>query len=294
MTTPQTLSPREIGQALGVSESSVKRWIDEGRIPAARTAGGHRRVALSDAVRYTRREGLPLVKPEILGLADLRAAREAPELAGTDRPLLAALVGGHAAVARGILQARWLGGAPLASICDEDIASAFEEIGEMWLADRGGIFLEHRAVDVCLQALSSLRPLLPPPAGNAPRAVGAGLPHDPYLLPSMCAALVLAGEGWRTTNLGPDTPWDTLRLAAEETGARLVWLSVSAEAPEDLAGRIGELAEALAGQGAYLAVGGRKLPEDLRCEAPNAHATATMRELVAYSRGLRAAEKGAS
>jgi len=37
------LSPRELAEALGVSESSLKRWVDAGKIAASRTEGGHRR-----------------------------------------------------------------------------------------------------------------------------------------------------------------------------------------------------------------------------------------------------------
>ena len=40
--------------ALGVSESSVKRWVDGGDLVAQRTAGGHRRIARGEALRFAR------------------------------------------------------------------------------------------------------------------------------------------------------------------------------------------------------------------------------------------------
>ena len=46
------LTPHDLAEALGVSESSLKRWIDAGRIRASRTEGGHRRVALDDALAF--------------------------------------------------------------------------------------------------------------------------------------------------------------------------------------------------------------------------------------------------
>ena len=67
----QSLSPRELGQAIGVSESSLKRWADEGRIKFARTTGGHRRIVLTEAVRFIRQAGMPVLRPHLLGLADL-------------------------------------------------------------------------------------------------------------------------------------------------------------------------------------------------------------------------------
>jgi hypothetical protein len=36
----QLLSPRQFAEAIGVSESSVRRWADTGRIKMTRTAGG--------------------------------------------------------------------------------------------------------------------------------------------------------------------------------------------------------------------------------------------------------------
>ena len=67
------LSPKELGEAIGVSESSIKRWIDEGVIRASRTAGGHRRIALADAVQFVRSAGLPVVRPQVFGLVGLEA-----------------------------------------------------------------------------------------------------------------------------------------------------------------------------------------------------------------------------
>ena len=52
---PSLLSPRQFAAAIGVSESSVRRWADGGQIKMTRTAGGHRKIARSEAIRFIRR-----------------------------------------------------------------------------------------------------------------------------------------------------------------------------------------------------------------------------------------------
>ena len=67
-------SPRKIAEALGVGESTVKRWIDAGRLEADRTLGGHRRVALEEVLRFVKEEGTDVVYPQAIGLDGLDGA----------------------------------------------------------------------------------------------------------------------------------------------------------------------------------------------------------------------------
>ncbi|MEJ7600934.1 MAG: helix-turn-helix domain-containing protein [Kofleriaceae bacterium] len=216
------LSPRDLADALGVSESSLKRWIDAGKIEATRTEGGHRRILLAEAVRFIRESGAPLARPELLGLPEVTHARLRPD----GGRLIGYLVDGDAVGARGWLMARYLAGATIAELCDEPVRDAMHELGELWSHDEAGIFVEHRGTDCCLQALAQLRAMTTETPG-APIALGGAPEDDPYLLPSLMAAAVLSSAGMRTTNVGPDTPVSAFRHAVNTLRPRLVWISVT-------------------------------------------------------------------
>lgn len=231
------LSPKDLASALGVSESSLKRWTDAGRIRATRTEGGHRRIALDEAVRFIRETGTPVVRPELLDMPEASSAQRADTL--VDR-----LRDGDARAVRGWILGRYLAGASVAELCDGPIRSAMYELGEEWRHGPEGIYLEHRATDLCLQALAHLRGALEEPA-DAPVAVGGGPEDDPYLLPAFMAATVVSAAGLRSINLGPDTPVAALEAAIEHHRPALVWVSATAALAPARARAIGRSLAAL-------------------------------------------------
>jgi excisionase family DNA binding protein len=281
------LSPKELAQAIGVSESSLKRWADDGRIRVARTAGGHRRITINDAIRFIRESGCPVVRPEILGLPDMTAAsRDLTPGDDTDR-LFEYLREGQAAEARGHVMAMYLSGSSVAAIADGPIRLAMERVGQLWEHDESGIYFEHRATEICVAAVRQLHLALPTPTVG-PAAIGGAPTDDRYVLPSLLAGAVLQAEGYRTTNLGPHTPISAFAQAATQQDARLVWMSVStADSPDILAEQLARLLAELTERGIALTLGGR-VADALKLPASdNLHVGHTMAELVAFARGLR-------
>lgn len=224
------LSTHELADAIGVSDSSLKRWIDAGKITASRTEGGHRRVPLSEAMRFIRDQRAPIARPELLGV---------PEI-GIDRsrgaPLVTYLLEGSRAAARGFLAARYLAGATIASLADGPIRAAMHALGERWRHDEAGVFVEHRGTEICLHAVSALRALMPETPASAPTAVGGAPSGDPYLLPSLLASFAVAEAGLDAINLGPETPLTAFDAAFATHRPALVWLSITT-APTRALGR---------------------------------------------------------
>ncbi len=283
-------SPRELARAIGVSESSLKRWVDDGRLEVTRTPGGHRRIPFEAAVRFLRDNELELADPAALGLTEV--ARVSSERATEDPAdlLHELLIAGDAEAARSLVLTSFIKGASVAEICDGALRDAMSKIGTLWRDDPKGIFVEHRATDICLEILRSLRLGLRIEE-DAPLAVGGAPEGDPYAIPSLMAATVLGSLGFKATNLGPDTPADTFLRAAKETGAGLVWVSVSSVAD---AGRLGQhlawLARELALIDADLIVGGRDLERlGLGDDLPHRFFGDTMTDLAGLGRRILAA-----
>ncbi len=285
-----TLSPKHLAHAIGVSESSVKRWTDDGLLRATRTAGGHRRIALPEAVRFIRTLGAHVVHPASLGLADLHDARARDVLRAADTDTLhAALERGDGVAVRAIIQAMYLSGASVAHICDGPLRTCMARVGELWLHQEWGIVIEHRATDLCVQALSQLRWLLPLPGPDAPVALGGAADTDPYVLPSLMASTVACDTGFRDVNLGAATPLRVLAAAATRYAARLVWIALSSvHDPARLRDEFLSLAHALHASRIPLVVGGRALAELGPLHTPGLVPMHSMAEFAAYARGTTA------
>jgi len=285
------LTPRELAEAVGVSESSIKRWADDGTVKAVRTAGGHRRILIEEAVRFLRTSDLALIRPEILGLPETAAAGAVPVAGEEGEQLYGHLRNGSSAHTRGLIFSLYMSGRSVASIIDHALRPAMERIGEEWLHHAPGVFWEHRATDLAIQALHQLRTLLPGPRKGAPVALGGAPSGDPYILPSLAVSAVLLSLGFSATNLGPETPVSTLWEATESLDPRIVWLSVSAlERPAALRGEVRDLVAGLESRRASLLVGGRARLALGLAPHQNLHVGSSMAELEAYAKGLVASE----
>lgn len=288
------LTPRELAESIGVSESSLKRWADAGLVQVSRTAGGHRRILLAEAVRFIRDRRLPVLRPERLGLSDVATVSPSGRAgeSAADR-LYTYLVQGQAPEARGLLVALYLSGSSIAAISDGPLHEALARIGGLWMRDERGIFIEHRAAGICASAVTQLHAMLAVPPG-APTAVGGAAPRDPGGLSSLVAAAVLASEGLRAVDLGASTPLEAIRHAAAELRAAIAWLSITHAVGVELRPAILELARELARLNCRLAVGGHQHAALGLSNGDNLFVGESMSELAAFARGVLTARAPAA
>lgn len=270
--TVRQVTPRQLAEAIGVSESSLKRWSDAGKIEVSRTEGGHRRIAIGEAVRFIRASRAHVVRPDLLGL---------PRSSATGEALTELLVKGESRAVIAHISAQFLDGVPVAALCDGPLRAALTRIGELWRETVEGVMVEHRATSVCVDALATLRTLLPDSAPDAFSAVGGAPPGDPYLVPSMMCATALHDVGIRAVNLGPESPLEIIARAAREERAQLAWVSVtSPPAPETLA-ILESFCDDLSKNGTTVVLGGRQ--RDHLMVPRSARSAGTIGELVAIA-----------
>lgn len=258
------LSPRDIAEAIGSSESSVKRWTDQGLLQVTRTAGGHRRIATTDAIQFIRENAYPVIKPEILGLPASLTGEESPPPPSQDDPdsiFLELLQSGHDVGARNHVLARFMAGESVASLADGPMRTAMEMIGTIWEHGPEGIYIEHRATEICAGLFRDLRSYVSPmrPLG---RAIGGAVSGDPYRLPPLAVAATLADCGLQTVNLGANTPIEVLEVASigspPTERPRLVWICISVTThPESLRDSILAFSKRCREHDMLLAIGGR-------------------------------------
>lgn len=261
---PQLVSPKQVARAIGVSESTLKRWCDRGLIEAHRTAGGHRRIRLDEVIQFLRQGDYQLVHPEILGLPATTGSSEWTLQRAAER-LRNALIDAEEEVSRQIVIDVYLAGHPISGICDQVIATAFHEIGALWECSEIEVYEERRACEICIRLVHELRHLVQPPGGDAPIALGATLDGDPYTLAVSMGELVLRDGGWNAMSLGHLLPFATLQKAIERQQPRLLWISISAIREADrFCDEMNRLFEIAQSHGTAIVLGGRALSLEIR------------------------------
>lgn len=256
----RSVSPRELSKAIGISESSLKRWADQGLLSVTRTGGGHRRITLKDAISFIRNRSMTILDPAAIGLpAGIDASAASSD---TAEDFLQLLQAGSSEAAQQIILSLFMAGMPICEIGDSYIKFALQIIGDGEHTSQS-ILVEHRATQICVQVLQQIQTMVKP-VTPCFKAVGAALAPDPYMLPSMLVASVFEEHGAEASNIGPNTPLDVLRVASielpESDRPDVAWLSVSTlkdgRAQSNL---INEFAADCSACGIKLVIGGRNI-----------------------------------
>ncbi|MFO0939061.1 MAG: excisionase family DNA-binding protein [Gemmataceae bacterium] len=282
----QYLSTEQAAKAIGVSVSTVKRWVDDDVLPAHRTAGGHRKLLRAEVLALARQGELP--RGDLAVLSPAVTKRFTVSLEEASESLGRALVEGHGAEVSAIVRRTYRSGVSIEQLADRVIAPALTKVGHDWQTERIDVWQEHRGTQLCAAALYDLKNELESRAErNRPVAVGGAPEGDPYLLPTLLAQGVLLDSGWNAINLGPNTPLASMAKSIRELQPRLLWISVSyLNDISTFVESYKELYRFAERQGVAVAVGGKAMNEAIRSSIPYTTYGDGLGHLAAFARTL--------
>ena len=282
-TSQKFYSPKKVANAIGVSESSLKRWCDAGFIKAVKTAGGHRRVTRAEVVAFVRRKSYALRDPMAIGLPDIRDV----QFAGIDQARVnfqSAMLEADKQKSQKILCSLFIRGHIVAEIFDRVISPVFTEIGNMWESGKIDVYQERMATQVCYQSLLQMRTIIPEVDDTAPIAIGASLEDNQYQLATLGVELCLKNSGWQATSLGENIPLNSLLLAANDIKPSFIWISATAiPDPESFVKKINAFSESVSAL-TKVVIGGQAVSSKIRDGLKAVHYCENFAQLVLLAR----------
>lgn len=289
----ELVTPKQVAKAIGVSESSLKRWCDRGLIPMMKTEGGHRRIPINGILGFIRDRGFEIVEPEVLGLPSAIGQGERT-LSKARESLTQAFVDNNQDAAARVALDLFLAKHRMADILDQVVGPAMASLGDKWACGDLEIYEERRAVEVTSRVLFELRRVVPSPNHEALLAFGATVDGDPYTLAARMAELTVRDAGFRSNSLGNGLPFETLYRAIENEQPCLFWLSVSAIRDEvEFVEGMQELFNVCERRKTRIAIGGVALTAEIRKQLKYHSFCDTMGHLYDYATSLLPSEKSA-
>ena len=227
------LTTKEVARLLRVSEATVKRWTDDGRLRSDKTVGGHRRFSIHAIAHLRREQGIGQDSQPPLRRAARRKAQNKPLPSSASFSEI--LLRGDESEASAVLVDAYLHNHALASVLDTIITEAMHRVGDLWFEGTITVADEHLATRVVLSALQKLRSIALPAEPSGLKAICCGIEGDLHELPIHMTELILESEGWDAKNLGPNTPLFALREMVARLRPQLVCVSARSIADLDRA-----------------------------------------------------------
>jgi MerR family transcriptional regulator, light-induced transcriptional regulator len=263
MATPErALRIGELSRRTGVAPELLRAWERRyGLLRPARSDGGFRLYSTGDEQRVQAMQrhlaaGVAAAQAARLALADDTVdgthERSGPALAALAAGLRSALDRMDESAAHRALDGLFAT-FTLETVLAEAVLPYLAALGDRWASGEVSVAQEHFASSLIRSRLLALARGWD--AGAGPRAVLACAPGEQHDLGLICFGLVLRARGWRIAFLGPDTPLESVKEAAQTLSADLAVISSTtrvhlAGAPELLAELATVVDVAIAGEGA--------------------------------------------
>jgi excisionase family DNA binding protein len=292
------ISTQEVAGLFKVTETTVKRWADQGIIPCVKSPGGHRKFRLPDIIGFAEKQGYPIsgtLEPPLTE-AQMEQVRFAIHTQNYHKIAEVLFDEALQADPEGLYQVLlYLSkhNVKLSTLADEVLRPPLVRIGELWKEGKLQIDQEHRTSRAITEAMIRLAPELHRKHSNGMLAVCACLEGERHEIGLRSMAFALETEGWTVHYLGADTPYRTVADYVGKVKPQLLAVSFTASKPDDgMRKGYATVARAVRGVGGKFVAGGffadNFTTEDLSCD----HVAGSIADGVAWVRDAFALRPG--
>lgn len=284
------ISTKEVAGLFRVTETTVKRWTNDGIIPCVKSPGGHRKFMLRDVIRFAEEHGHPIsgtLEPPLneSQMEKVRFAIHAQNYHAIAEVLFDEALQADPEGLFRLLLFLSKHNVKLPTLADEILRPPLVRIGQLWEAGRLRVDQEHRASRALTDALVRLAPELHRKEPNGLRAICACPEGERHEIGLRSMAYALEAEGWDVSYLGADTPYEAIADAVRTTRPALLCVSFSLPRADDRLrrgfARAGRAVRSVGGKfmaGGFFASG--FTADDLHCD----HIAASVAEGISWAR----------
>ena len=227
------LSTADVATLFNVTETTVKRWADDGKLKCQKTPGGHRKFPMREVIVFAESFGFSPIGT--LSLARDSQSREVElSVLRRDFGALAKLFVLNALTPSetdlpSFLSYLYQHHIPLADIYDEVVRPGMIQIGEQWKQGKISPAHEHRSSNETIVAITQLQAEIRSKVKLGTSALCACPEEEQHEIGLRCISSVLQVEGWTVHYVGARVPMKAIGELCIELRPSLVCLSVTME-----------------------------------------------------------------
>ncbi len=207
-------TPPQIARYFTVNESTIKRWIHSGKLPAGKTPGGHYRVSKTQMSSF-----ISKYREHVSSSYVLKRLLEQKENTNQDwAEYYQNLFKNEADKAFSVLSLLYMQGHSIAKIFDEIIIPTLKHMGTEWREKILEINMEHRMSLQISQHIIGLGNFLQEiKKKKSPIAILSCTPGNNHLLPLLMGDVVLKKYGFKREILGINISLEELKKAIKRS-----------------------------------------------------------------------------
>lgn len=260
---PKYFNSSEAANILGVNVSTIKRWTDDGRLKCIKTAGGHRKFAISHLAEFIQENKQKTSRVNVFPVEGEKDLEISYHITKGDFKFLKNRVLGDALDCNRerihkILNGLYLGQFPLHKIYDNLITPVMHRIGDLWEREEITITEEHFASQIIRDSIIRLQSAMQIPSKKIGTALCLNFSSELHDIALKLVDHILEIRGYKVLFSGQITPLYKLESIFEKFQPDRVYISSTVVSEISLAQlELNHLLELCENNSAEVYVGGR-------------------------------------